>query len=194
LRIQCGTGFSNGNKELSIEGPVLLLPRKFEDARGFMSETYNHRSFESAIGDVRFVQDNHSFSLSPGTIRGLHFQAPPMAQGKLVRAIRGAIFDVAVDIRQSSPTFGKFVSVVLSAANWAQFWIPAGFAHGFCTVEPDTEVIYKVSEYYSPADDRGLAFDDPALAIPWPVEPEQAVLSDKDKVHPRLADLPLYFT
>jgi dTDP-4-dehydrorhamnose 3,5-epimerase len=181
-------------KSFSIPGPLLLFPRKFEDSRGFMSETYNQRSCESIIGEVSFVQDNHSLSLSVGTIRGLHFQAPPSAQGKLVRVIRGSIFDVAVDIRHGSPTFGQFVSTVLSAANWAQFWIPIGFAHGFCALEPDTEVIYKVSDYYSPADDRGLAFDDPALGIPWPVEPELAILSDKDKVHPRLADLPVYFT
>jgi dTDP-4-dehydrorhamnose 3,5-epimerase len=180
-------------KSFAIPGPLLLHPRKFEDSRGFMSEAYNQRNFEKVLGDVRFVQDNHSLSLSAGTIRGLHFQAPPTAQGKLVRVCRGAIFDVAVDLRRDLPSFGKFVSVTLSAQNWAQFWIPVGFAHGFCTLEPDTEVIYKVSDYYSQADDRGLAFDDPALAIPWPVEPAQAVLSDKDKVHPRLADLPIYF-
>lgn len=180
-------------KNFSIPGPVLLHPRKFEDSRGFMSEAYNQRVFETILGDVRFVQDNHSLSRSAGTIRGLHFQAPPTAQGKLVRVIRGSVFDVAIDLRRGSPSFGQFVSVTLSAANWAQFWIPIGFAHGFCTLEPDTEVIYKVTDYYSQADDRGLAFDDPALAIPWPVDPAQAVLSDKDRVHPRLADLPVYF-
>ncbi|WP_020175423.1 dTDP-4-dehydrorhamnose 3,5-epimerase [Methyloferula stellata] len=180
-------------KSFSIPGPVLLHPRKFEDARGFMSEAYNQRAFETILGDVRFVQDNHSLSRSAGTIRGMHFQAPPTAQGKLVRVVRGSIFDVAIDLRRGTPSFGQFVSVTLSAANWAQFWIPIGFAHGFCTLEPDTEVIYKVTDYYSQADDRGLAFDDPALAIPWPVDPAQAVLSDKDKVHPRLADLPVYF-
>jgi dTDP-4-dehydrorhamnose 3,5-epimerase len=180
-------------KSFSIPGPALLHPRKFEDSRGFMSEAYNQRTFETVLGDVRFVQDNHSLSRSAGTIRGLHFQAPPTAQGKLVRVVRGSIFDVAIDLRRGSPSFGQFVSVTLSAANWAQFWIPIGFAHGFCTLEPDTEVIYKVTDYYSQADDRGLAFDDPALAIPWPVEPAQAFLSDKDKVHPRLADLPVYF-
>ncbi len=180
-------------KSFSIPGPLLLHPRKFEDSRGFMSEAYNQRTFEAILGDVRFVQDNHSLSRSAGTIRGLHFQAPPTAQGKLVRVIRGSIFDVAIDLRRGSPSFGQFVSVTLSAANWAQFWIPTGFAHGFCTLEPDTEVIYKVTDYYSQADDRGLAFDDPALAIPWPVDPARAVLSDKDRVHPRLADLSVYF-
>lgn len=181
-------------KSFSISGPLLLTPRKFEDARGFFSEIYNERRFDALVGGVRFVQDNHSYSVAAGTIRGLHFQKAPTAQGKFVRVARGAIFDVAVDIRRESPTFGKFVSAILSAENWTGLWVPIGFAHGFCTLEPDSEVIYKVSAYYSQADDRGLAWDDPAIGIPWPVGPAEAILSEKDKAHPRLDDLPVYFT
>lgn len=180
-------------KSFPIPGPLLLTPAKFQDARGFFSETYNQRRFNALIGDINFVQDNHSLSVSKGTIRGLHFQKPPTAQGKFVRVARGAVFDVAVDIRCGSPTFGKFVSAILSADNWAGLWVPAGFAHGFCSLEPNCEVVYKVSNYYSHADDRGLAWDDPAIAIPWPIKNKEAVLSDKDKTHPRLAELPAYF-
>ncbi len=178
---------------LSISGPLLLWPKKIEDLRGFFSETYSERLFRDAVGDIRFVQDNHSLSTQVGTIRGLHFQSPPAEQGKLVRVVRGAIFDVAVDIRRGSPTYGKFVSATLSAENWAQLWVPSGFAHGFCTLEPDSEVIYKVTSYYSRGHDLGLAWDDPALAIPWPVAPGRAILSDKDRRHPTLKDLPAYF-
>ncbi len=177
----------------SISGPLLLRPKKIENSRGFFSETYNERLFREALGDVRFVQDNQSRSTQAGTIRGFHFQSPPAEQGKLVRVVRGAVFDVAVDIRRGSPTYGKFVSATLSAENWAQLWAPAGFAHGFCTLEPDTEVIYKVTSYYSRGHDLGLAWDDPALAIPWPVAPDRAILSEKDRAHPTLKDLPAYF-
>ena len=175
-------------------GPVLVTPRRFEDDRGFFSETFGDARFRAAVADVSFVQDNHSLSRAPGTIRGLHYQAPPMAQGKLVRVVRGAILDVAVDIRHGSPTFGEHVAVELSADNWAQLWVPEGFAHGFCTLAPDTEVVYKVTASYSPDHDFGLAFDDPELAIDWPVPPSAAVLSDKDRRHPRLAELPHHFT
>lgn len=177
-----------------VEGPVLLHPDRFEDARGFFSEVYNERSFAPLIGEAKFVQDNCSLSVMKGTVRGLHFQSPPFAQGKLVRVTRGAVLDVAVDIRSRSPTFGKFVAATLSAANWAQLWIPPGFAHGFCTIEPNTEVTYKVTGFYSREHDFGLAWDDPALQIPWPVSRQEALLSDKDRKHPRLADLPDYFS
>ena len=181
------------HQTFDIAGPVLLTPKKFGDERGFFSETFNARTISPVIGDHAFVQDNQSLSRPVGTIRGLHFQIAPMGQGKLVRVVRGAIFDVAVDLRRSSPTYGKHVAVTLSAENWNQFWIPVGFAHGFCTLEPDTEVIYKVTEYYSPECDRGLAFDDPALGIDWPKFAHDYLLSPKDRTHPRLCDLPAYF-
>ena len=135
------------------------------------------------------MQDNHSLSKPAGVVRGLHFQLPPFAQGKLVRVLRGAVFDVAVDLRPGSPTWGRHAATTLSADNWAQLWIPPGFAHGFATLEPDTEIAYKVTADHSAAHDRGLAWDDPALGIAWPVAPEAAVLSPKDRTHPRLADL-----
>jgi dTDP-4-dehydrorhamnose 3,5-epimerase len=181
------------SETFGIEGPVLIRGKKFEDERGFFLETYNEKAFAPFIGDVRFVQDNFSLSKFQGTVRGLHFQSPPFAQGKLVRVARGAIFDVAVDIRTRSPTFGKFISVTLSGENLAQLWIPPGFAHGFCTLEPNAEVVYKVTALYSQAHDLGLAWDDPALKIPWPVLAQEAVLSERDSTHPTLAQLPSYF-
>lgn len=181
-------------KPLAISEVKLVTPPIFRDARGFFSETYNQAALAAAGIDAVFVQDNQSLSRARGVIRGLHYQLEPHAQGKLVRVVRGSILDVAVDIRHGSPTFGRHVSAVLSAENWAQLWVPAGFAHGFCTLEPDTEVIYKVTDLYAPECDRGIAFDDPALAIAWPVAAGEAVLSDKDRRHPRLADLPPPFT
>lgn len=179
---------------LAIEGLALLKPARFGDHRGYFSETYNRRRFAEAVGvDVEFVQDNHSLSRDAGTLRGLHFQRPPTAQGKLVRVVRGAVLDVAVDLRQASPTFGQHVAVELSAENGEQFWIPAGFAHAFCTLVPDTEFVYKVTDYYSPADDGGILWSDPDLAIQWPFPAEQLTLSDKDRKLPRLADLPALF-
>jgi dTDP-4-dehydrorhamnose 3,5-epimerase len=178
---------------LGIEGVILIAPLRLRDARGFFSETY-HRAELSRIGiDAEFVQDNHSLSLKPGTVRGLHFQAPPHAQQKLIRVCRGAIFDVVVDIRHGSPTYGKAVSVVLSDDNWHQLWIPKGLAHGFCTLEPNTEVVYKVTDFYAPECDKGLAWDDPELAIEWPVTREEAILSEKDRGYPQLSELPTYF-
>lgn len=173
----------------AISDVAILTPKRFGDDRGFFSEVFSAKSFAEHFGPTQFVQDNHSWSAQAGTIRGLHFQSPPHAQGKLVRVVRGRIIDVAVDIRRSSPTFGRHVAVELSAENWRQLWIPPGFAHGFCTLEPDCEVLYKVTEFYAPQHDFGLAFDDPALGIAWPVAPQEAVLSEKDRRHPRLADL-----
>ena len=148
---------------------------------------------EAAGIDLAFVQDNHSLSGPVGTLLGLHFQSPPHAQTKLVRVARGRILDVAVDIRRSSPTFGHHVAVELSAENWKQIFVPAGFAHGFVTLEPGTEVLYKVDALYAPANDHGLAYDDPALCIDWRLPIDHLVLSEKDRKHPRLADLPAYF-
>jgi dTDP-4-dehydrorhamnose 3,5-epimerase len=174
---------------LAIPDVKLIRPKKFGDHRGFFSETYSRQAFAAAGFDYEFVQDNHSLSSEVGTVRGLHFQLPPFAQDKLVRVVRGAILDVAVDIRKDSPTYGRHVHAVISAAEWNQILIPTGFAHGFCTLEPDTEVIYKVTNFYSPEHDRGLLWNDPDLGIDWPVTAEQARLSDKDRVHPGLAAL-----
>lgn len=172
-----------------IPDVVIVKPQRFGDDRGFFSEVYNQHEFAEFGLALEFVQDNHSRSSAPGTIRGLHFQAPPFAQDKLVRVTRGAVLDVAVDLRRSSATFGKHVAVELSAENWWQLFVPVGFAHAFCTLTPDVEVLYKVSSFYSAAHDRGLAWDDPSLGIKWPVSAETAVLSEKDRRHPRLAEL-----
>lgn len=179
--------------ELAISAVKVIRPKKFGDHRGFFSETYSRRGFAAAGLEMDFVQDNHSLSAEVGTVRGLHFQLPPFAQDKLVRVVRGAILDVAVDIRKGSPTYGRHVSAIISAAEWNQILVPVGFAHGFCTLEPDTEVIYKVTNFYSPEHDRGLLWNDPDLGIDWPVTAEQARLSDKDRTHPRLCDLPQVF-
>jgi dTDP-4-dehydrorhamnose 3,5-epimerase len=177
----------------AIPDVKILTPKRFGDHRGFFTEIYNRQRFAEAGITTEFVQDNHSLSAAVGTVRGLHFQSEPFAQAKLVRVVRGRILDVAVDIRRSSPTFGRHVAVELSAENGRQLFIPVGFAHGFCTLEPDTEIQYKVSAYYAAAHDHGIAWDDPALGIEWPVPPDEAVLSDKDRRQPMLADLPLYF-
>jgi dTDP-4-dehydrorhamnose 3,5-epimerase len=180
-------------RTLQIPGPVVIVPRKFADGRGFLSETHNEAEFCAKVANVRFVQDNHSYSEHPGTIRGIHFQVPPHAQGKLVRVVRGAIFDVALDLRTASPTFGRHAATELSAADWNQVWIPAGFGHGFCTLEPHTEVIYKVTAFYHPESERGIAWNDPGLAIGWPLGGHEPRLSDQDRQHPRLAEAPGYF-
>jgi dTDP-4-dehydrorhamnose 3,5-epimerase len=166
----------------------LINPKRFADGRGWFSETYNARSYAALGVDVEFCQDNHSLSKPAGVIRGLHFQRPPHAQAKLVRCVRGRIWDVAVDIRAGSPTYGKAVGAELSGDNGRQLFVPAGFAHGFLTLEPDTEVEYKVSDYYAPDCDGGLIWDDPDLALDWPLPAGSApVLSDKDRALPRLA-------
>ena len=174
---------------LAIPDVKRLTPRVFRDERGLFAETYSARVLAGAGVDVTFVQDNHSVSSVKGVVRGLHFQKPPHAQGKLVRVVRGSIFDVALDIRHGSPSFGHHVAAVLSAENWAQLWVPLGFAHGFCTLEPHTEVIYKVTDYYAPQSDCGIAWDDPALRIEWPIRAEEAILSEKDRKLARLGDL-----
>ena len=167
-------------EELAIPGVRVLTPDKHGDRRGFFSEVYSRRTLAQLGIDTDFVQENHSRSSSRGTVRGLHFQIPPHAQDKLVRVVKGAVFDVAVDLRRSSPTYGRHVSVVLSAEAWNQVLVPAGFAHGFMTLEPDSEVIYKTSDYYAPDHDRGLRWNDPLLAVPWPIAENEAILSDRD--------------
>ena len=173
---------------LNIPAVKILAPGKHGDDRGFFSETYNKKALAAAGVRLEFVQDNHSFSAAKGTVRGLHFQTPPFAQDKLVRVARGAIFDVAVDLRRSSPTYGRHVSATLSAAAWDQILVPIGFAHGLMTLEPNTEVIYKVSDYFAPEHDHGLLWNDPALGIEWPLAEHEAILSDKDRAQPRFAD------
>ena len=180
-------------ESLAIPDVKILRPKKHGDARGFFSETYSQRALAEAGIDLTFVQDNHVFSAAKGTMRGLHFQTPLFAQDKLVRVIRGSILDVAVDLRRSSPTYGKHISAVISARDWNQILVPVGFAHGLLTLEADTEVLYKVTNYYSPQHDLGLLWNDPALAIAWPLSEADTILSAKDKVQPRLADLPAYF-
>jgi dTDP-4-dehydrorhamnose 3,5-epimerase len=173
---------------LDIADVKLLVPKRHGDHRGFFSEVYSRRAFEAAgIRDV-FVQDNHSLSVEKGVLRGLHYQIAPAAQAKLVRVVRGAILDIAVDIRRGSPTFGRHAPAVISAENWRQVYIPVGFAHGFVTLEANTEVLYKVTADYSPAHERGIRWNDPALGIAWGIDESRAVLSDRDRMHPMLAE------
>jgi dTDP-4-dehydrorhamnose 3,5-epimerase len=176
-------------RSTSLPEVKVYLPKRVGDARGYFSEWYNARSLAAAGLDVRFVQDNVAFSAAAGTVRGLHFQTPPQAQGKLVGVLRGAVLDVVVDIRRGSPGFGRHVAVELSAEAGNQIFVPEGFAHGLCTLRPDTLVSYKVTAYYSPACDAGIAWDDPALGIAWPVAPGAALLSERDRRLPRLAEL-----
>jgi dTDP-4-dehydrorhamnose 3,5-epimerase len=182
-------------ERLAIPEVLLITPPKFGDSRGFFSETYNTRTFEAATGIAgNFVQDNHSLSRQRGVVRGLHCQVAPHVQGKLVRCAHGSIWDVAVDARVGSPNFGQWVSAELSAENWQQLWIPGGFLHAFCTLEPDTEVIYKVTGDYDRASEAGVIWNDPDLGIPWPIEPDEVVLSEKDQKLPRLRDAGTLFT
>lgn len=173
---------------LAIEEVIRLVPRRFADSRGFFSETWNQRRLAEVGIDLTFVQDNHSYSAKAGTVRGLHFQSPPNAQSKLVRVVRGAILDVAVDIRRGSPSYGKWVSAKLTAEDGDQLLVPRGFLHGFITLVPDTDVVYKVDSYYAPDCDGAIRFDDPALAIDWGIDPKAAFLSDKDAAAPGFAD------
>ena len=175
-------------EKTEIDGVLILTPKRFSDARGFFSETYNAERFRQAgVSDI-FVQDNHSLSLEAGTVRGLHYQAPPRAQAKLVRVLKGAVIDVAVDARRGSRTFGRHVRAHLSAENGAQLLVPVGFLHGFATLEAGTEVAYKVSDFYSAAHDGSVLWNDPALGIDWGIDPARAVLSDKDATAASFAD------
>ena len=180
-------------KSFGIAGPLEIIPEKLGDERGYFAEIFRQDRFLVAAGQNHFVQENQSLSARVGTIRGLHFQTHPAGQGKLVRCVAGAIFDVAVDIRQNSLTFGQWVAAELTAEACNQLWVPVGFAHGFCTLKPDTIVAYKVTSYYSPENDKGMAWNDPAIGIDWPQLADVDTLSAKDKLQPRLAVLPPYF-
>jgi dTDP-4-dehydrorhamnose 3,5-epimerase len=163
---------------LAIPEVIVFEPRVFEDERGLFFESFNHKLFEAAVGyPVTFVQDNHSVS-SKGVLRGLHFQRPPFAQGKLVRVVRGGAFDVAVDIREGSPTYGKWVAETLTAENKKQLWIPEGFAHGFLALEDNTEFLYKTTNYYDKPSEAGIRWDDPTIGVKWPAGSK--LVSDKD--------------
>lgn len=178
-------------RPLDIDGLIEIRPARHGDERGFFSEVWREDWLAQAGIGARFVQDNHSYSQSAGVLRGLHFQLEPAAQDKLVRVTRGSIFDVAVDIRRGSPTFGRWVGITLSAKQWNQLFVPGGFAHGFVTLEPDCEVLYKVSAPYSPELERTIRFDDPHIGITWPVNGAALTLSAKDRSAPLLADLDL---
>jgi dTDP-4-dehydrorhamnose 3,5-epimerase len=176
-----------------LPGVRVLLPHRHQDARGFFSEVWREDALSKAGIDLRFVQENHVLSRAIGTIRGLHFQIGETAQAKLIRCPRGSILDVAVDIRRGSPSFGRHAAVVLSAENWKQLYVPVGFAHGYCTLAPDSEVTYKVTAYYDPNSEHGIAWNDPDIAIAWPVHPDAAVLKERDRGLPALAELPDFF-
>ena len=175
--------------ETGIPGLKLVVARYFEDERGHFVEIFKQSSFRRAALPDAFVQDNISLSCQPGTLRGMHWQMPPHAQAKLVRVARGAVLDMVVDLRRSSATYGRHFAVELSAANRLQLMVPRGFAHGFLTLEPNSEVVYKCDGLYDAAAERGLHWADPDLALPWPEHPEVTVISDKDRAWPRLRDL-----
>jgi dTDP-4-dehydrorhamnose 3,5-epimerase len=177
----------------AIPDVLIITPTRHGDLRGFFMEVFRQDVFDAAVPGLRFVQDNHSRSAQRGTVRGLHFQRAPRAQGKLVRVAHGAVLDVAVDVRQGSASFGRHVAVELSADNARQLWVPPGFLHGFCTLTDDAEVLYKVTDFYSPSHDGAVRWNDPALAIDWPVKAGEAVLSPKDAAAPLLAEAGLHF-
>lgn len=181
-------------RTFELEGLVEVTPRRFADGRGYFSEIFRADILSEYIGEREFVQENQSLSVPVGTIRGIHFQVGAAAQGKLVRCVAGAIFDVAVDLRHGSSTFGRWASVILSAEAGNQLWLPEGFGHGFCSFEPRTIVCYRVTDYYSPDHDKGLAWDDPDIAIDWPDIADAGTLSPKDRVQPKLIELPAYFS
>lgn len=178
---------------LAIPDVLLLTPRRFHDPRGFFSETWNETRYADAGVAGPFVQDNHAVSNTRGVLRGLHCQIGANAQGKLIRVVRGAIWDVAADLRRNSPTYGQHVGVELSAGNWSQLWVPVGFVHGYCTLTDDTEVIYKVTAPWDPVAERGVIWNDPDLAVTWPFTGRDAILSEKDRLLPRLRDCETWF-
>ncbi|MGM0880086.1 MAG: dTDP-4-dehydrorhamnose 3,5-epimerase [Bacillota bacterium] len=172
--------------QTKLDGVLIIETDVFGDNRGFFTESYNKKKFHEAGITHEFIQDNHSYSAEAGTIRGLHYQLDPMAQTKLVRAVSGAIYDVVVDIRKGSSTYGQWVGVIISESNKRQILVPKGFAHGFCTITPHTQVLYKVDQNYSKEHDRGILWSDPLLGIDWPTK--NAILSEKDKIHPGLQE------
>lgn len=180
-------------ERLAIPDVWTYTPRRIGDSRGWFSETFNAAALREALGDVTFVQDNQSFSAARGTLRGLHFQAPPRAQDKLVRVLRGSVLDVAVDIRAGSPTYGSWVGAELSAENGRQMFVPQGFAHGYLTLTPDTEVFYKVSDYYSREHEGGVVWNDPAIGIAWGVAESDLTMVERDRLFPTLAQLSRVF-
>lgn len=180
-------------ERLAVPDVLLLTPPRYLDPRGFFSETWHADRYADSGIPNRFVQDNHALSREPFVLRGLHCQIGANAQGKLLRVVRGSIWDVAVDLRHRSPTYGQHAGAILSAENWQQIWVPIGFLHGYVTLERDTEVIYKVTAPYDKAAERGVVWDDPDLAVPWPVQREKLLLSDRDAALPRLNDCPVLF-
>jgi dTDP-4-dehydrorhamnose 3,5-epimerase len=181
-------------RSFPIDGPLEILPKKLGDDRGYFSEIFRADRFAEHAGRVEFVQANQSLSLKTGTIRGIHFQSHPFAQGKLVRCVQGSVLDVAVDLRRDSLSYGRWVAVTLSADDINHLWIPAGFGHAFCTLEPSSVIGYSVTNYYSAENDLGVAWDDPDIAIEWPDVADPETLSPKDRIQPALADLPAYFS
>lgn len=181
-------------RTFGLDGPFEVIPGRIDDERGYFSEVFRMNTFKDRGGSGEFVQDNQSLSVRLGTIRGLHFQSKPFVQGKLVRCLAGQLFDVAVDLRADSPTFGRWISVVLSPKENNQLWVPAGFGHGFCTLEPNSIISYRVTNYYSSEHDKGVAWDDPDIAVDWPEIADPETLSAKDRIQPRLTELPAYFS
>jgi dTDP-4-dehydrorhamnose 3,5-epimerase len=181
-------------RTFAVGGPVEVIPAQIADERGYFSEIYRSDIFAERVESIEFVQDNQSLSIRAGTIRGLHFQTHPAAQGKLVRCLAGRLLDVAVDLRMDSSTFGHWISVVLSPEHNNQLWVPVGFGHGFCTLEPNTIISYRVTNYYSREHDKGVAWDDPDIAIGWPDVADAETLSAKDRAQPSLRELPRYFS
>jgi dTDP-4-dehydrorhamnose 3,5-epimerase len=181
-------------RTFKLDGPIEIIPRKIGDERGYFSEVFRADKFAKHAGGVQFVQDNQSLSVRTGTIRGIHFQSKPAAQGKLVRCLAGRVFDVAVDLRHGSPDYGRWISAELSPETNNQLWVPPGFGHAFCTLEPDSIIGYRVTDYYSAENDKGVAWDDPDIAVDWPAVADAGTLSAKDRAQPGLAQLPQFFS
>jgi dTDP-4-dehydrorhamnose 3,5-epimerase len=181
-------------RTVTLGGPIEIVPRRIEDERGYFSETFRENEFAKHVSKHSFVQDNQSLSIIAGTIRGIHFQSHPAAQGKLVRCLAGRVFDVAVDLRGGSDDYGHWMGTVLSSDENNQLWVPAGFGHAFCTLEPNSIIAYRVTNYYSAENDKGVAWDDPDIGIEWPVIANPNTLSAKDRTQPALSQSPRYFS